>query len=232
MLTTIITGYFLVEVYNAELTSYLTSQEVKLPISRVEDILDNNMKYSVIDGTFMKALYQFSDEEEKQRLWKEKIEGQKYGLINWDYETISAAIKENYVVSGYGNAVLDYVGQFPCFATTLPIEPAAATQIGIYLEKNSPLSQLFIESLQFLQESGIVESIKQNNAKKRLMSTKVCTNEDLKLGIQSTIFLFLLILLGITSSLILLILECVLSPFSYKDEERQNVNSSNQLHTS
>ena len=29
----------------------------------------------------------------KQRIWKERMEGQKYGLINWNYETITSAIK-------------------------------------------------------------------------------------------------------------------------------------------
>jgi hypothetical protein len=40
-------------------------------------------------------------------------------------------------------ALLCLLGKYPCLVTKVPVEPIFPTQVGIYLQKNSPLTPLF-----------------------------------------------------------------------------------------
>ncbi|XP_023328481.1 glutamate receptor ionotropic, kainate 2 [Eurytemora carolleeae] len=97
-LSCLVLGYLTVQVYNAELTTYLTSKTAVLPINQMEDILDHSdMKLSLSKGSFFVTLLQFATEGNYKRLWEEKVEGKEYGILRWadGDEKLLQAIKED-----------------------------------------------------------------------------------------------------------------------------------------
>ncbi|XP_023344678.1 glutamate receptor ionotropic, kainate 3 [Eurytemora carolleeae] len=213
-LSFLVLGYMTVQVYNAELTSYLTSKVAKLPIDRMEDILDRSDLYLALPkGSFFVTLMEFATEGVYKRLYEEKVKGKEYGVLSWsDDEVLLKAIQANYVVIGFGSTALGLIGRYPCEITKLPIEPMFPTQLGIYLKKNSSLTKIFEEQLQLLQEGGIVNTIQIQADREESRKYKVCENTNLKLGIQGTISMFIVVGVGIGAGLCLLILELIIKP--------------------
>jgi len=209
MLTVIVVGYFVVEVYNAELTSNLTSKTARLPINRMEDILDTDMKLGLSAGSFFVTIMQFATEGAYKRLWEEKVKDQEYGEIQWrDGDGVLLdAIRKKYVLIGFGEKALSFIGRFPCEVTKLPIEPMFATQLGVYLRKNSTLTRIFETTLSVLKEKGVVDTLEKNAIRAASMKRKKCTNQELKLGFNSTVFLFVWCGFGCSAAIAILILE-------------------------
>ncbi|XP_023346528.1 glutamate receptor 1 isoform X2 [Eurytemora carolleeae] len=125
MLTYLVLGFFVVETYKAELTSYLTSKTAKLPIQKMEDILDTDIKLSLPSGTSFVSRLQFSEQNVVfQRLWKEKVYGQEYGLITWvqgDFDNILKAVRSNYLVLGYGDEAEAFMAAYPCESARIAV---------------------------------------------------------------------------------------------------------------
>ncbi|XP_023322921.1 glutamate receptor ionotropic, kainate 2 isoform X5 [Eurytemora carolleeae] len=212
MLTYLILGFFVVETYKAELTSYLTSKTAKLPIQRMEDILDTDIKLSLPAGSFYVTELEFSEKAIFKRLWDEKVTGNQYGIIKWgegETETILTAIRNNYLVLGFGDDALNLIDKYPCEVARIAEDPVLPTQIGIYLSKNSPFTHLFQKQLSVLQETGVVNTIIEKS-KSGNQGTATCNNSNLILGIQSTVFLFLVVGVGVVLSCFIFIVEFIL----------------------
>ena len=53
---------------------------------------------SYCHDVFLFKFKKFFLKTDKQRIWKEKVENQEYGLISWEDKVISAAIKEQLIL--------------------------------------------------------------------------------------------------------------------------------------
>ncbi|XP_023343165.1 glutamate receptor 1 isoform X2 [Eurytemora carolleeae] len=213
MLTYLVLGFFVVETYKAELTSYLTSKTAKLPIQRMEDILDTDMKLSLPSGSSFVSKLQFSDQAVFQRLWSEKVADQEYGLVNWsegDRDNILKALRNNYLVLGYGDEAEKFMAEYPCEVARIAVDASLPSQTGVYLRKNSPFTALFKKQLQILKEAGVVDTIIKKS-KRGTLESATCNNSNLILGFQSTVFLFVVIGVGILFSTFIFILETIIS---------------------
>ncbi|XP_023343162.1 glutamate receptor ionotropic, delta-1 isoform X2 [Eurytemora carolleeae] len=188
MLTYLVLGFLVVATYNAELTSYLTSKTAKLPITQMEDILETDIKLSLPAGSAFVTDLQYSDKITYQRLWNEKVVGHEYGLVDWSVdkdETLLKAIRSNYLIVGFGDEILNFIDKNVCEVESLAVSPILPQQTGIYLRKNSPFTELF----------------------QGLGGVSTCNNTNVILGFQSTVFLFLVVGVGILLSCSILILE-------------------------
>ncbi|XP_023342382.1 uncharacterized protein LOC111712095 [Eurytemora carolleeae] len=100
------------------------------------------------------------------------------------------------------------MAEYPCEASRIAVDASLPSQTGVYLRKNSPFTPLFRKQLQIMKETGVVDTILENS-KRGTRKITPCNDSNLILGIQSTVFLFLVIGLGILFSSFIFLMEMI-----------------------
>lgn len=162
----LLSGFLIFAHYNALLTSFLTVNNVQMPIESLDDLLHHpSLKLSINKDTALELIMSSSPNTSiLGKLFDKKVKGQKFGsIVTYDdnrrlTEVSYEAMAQDYAIESSDYHLSDPLfTDYPCKITDVPKVKLFTELYAYALPKNSDLLKIFNRALKRMDETGLID---------------------------------------------------------------------------
>ena len=215
-LVIVLVGFLLISLYRAMLVAYIAVEIGTPPIKSLKDLQNSKYRLAVQKDTAEDALFQNSvlGSDEKKLQDSKKILRFKSDIATFMDEMLSKENQDLNVILFHIYDVVQFSKHFPCNIAHIPNGYQKSNQNGGFIfRKNWPFTGLINHYLLIMKEKGVLHRFHQPYITK---TKTICPSDQIirpmltipkSVGINTTVVLYLILLLGFLCASILLLIE-------------------------
>eukprot|EP00094_Tigriopus_californicus_P013526 TCALIF_13084-PA protein Name:"Similar to GRIA2 Glutamate receptor 2 (Homo sapiens)" AED:0.21 eAED:0.25 QI:0/-1/0/1/-1/1/1/0/474 len=203
----LLSGFLIFAHYNALLTSFLTVNNVEMPIQSLDDLLHHpSLKLSVNKDTALEQIMGSAPESSiLRRLFEKKVTGHEFGsIVTYDENRQLTKVSYEALAQDYAIESSDYhladplFTEYPCKITDVPKVKLFTELYAYALPKNSPVLKILNLGLKRMDETGLIDRFHRKYFDR---PQRQSCDDAREFGLAESSTLFIILSIGIGLSL-------------------------------